>query len=370
MHSLGRRRFLQYMALGTGAVVAGPTLLSACGGSDSDSSSATTAAGSGTTAAGGSATTSGAATSVGIQLSWLKTVEFAGYYLALDKGYYTDDNMKVDLVAGGPNAPQPEQSVAGGATQFGSPAFSNLVSAVKAGADLVCIGAQLQRNMTAFISLPDDPCPTLESMVGKKIGGSNPAFEEVYKNMFESAGLKADFTFVPTGADPTPLIEGAVDVYAGFMNNQPLTLKEKGYDPIVLPFQDIGIPWYTGNITMKRSYLEDNRDAVVKFLRGTIKGYELNMKDPAPGAELTVNEYGPDLGLTLKKETDSNVIYIASQQSDITKEKGLFWVDFDFIKGPVYEGLEKYGLTDLPDPEKYYDLSILEEVYDGKTTLL
>ena len=365
MQQIGRRRLLQYLTLGTGAVIAGPTLLAACGGGDDSSTSS--AATSGAT---GGATVGGGVTDVGIQLSWLKTVEFAGYYLALQNGYYEQEGMDVELLAGGPNAPAPEQSVAGGASEFGSVAFSNLVSAVKAGADLVCVGSQLQRNMNAFISLPDDPCPTLESMVGKKIGGSNPAFEEVYANMFESAGLPADFTFVPTGADPTPLIEGQVDVYAGFMNNQPLTLEEKGFQPIVLAFQDIGIPWYTGNITMERSFLEENRDAVVRFMRGTIKGFELNMVDPAPGAELTVTEYGTDLGLTLEKETKSNVIYIESQQSPVTEEKGLFWVDFDFIRGPVYEGLAKYGLSDLPDPEEYYDLSVLEEVYGGRTTLL
>jgi ABC-type nitrate/sulfonate/bicarbonate transport system substrate-binding protein len=276
----------------------------------------------------------------------------------------------VNLVAGGPNAPQPEQSILGGATQFGVPAFPNLVSAIKAGADLVAVGAQLQRNMTAFISLPENPVTKLEDLVGKKIGGSNPAQEEVYKNLLKSAGLSTDFTFVPTGSDPTPLTEGAVDVYVGFVNNQPLTLKEQGVETVILSYQDVGLPQYTGTLTVERSYLEKNRDIVKNFLRATVMGFELNAKDPAPGADLTVNKYSTDQGLTLAKETASNVIYIDAQSSDVTKAKGYYYMDTDFITSQIYPGLEKQGLTDLPDPEKWVDLSLLDEIYAGKTSLL
>lgn len=250
------------------------------------------------------------------------------------------------------------------------PAFSNLVSAVQAGAELVTVGAQLQRNMVAFISLPDDPVNKLEDIVGKKVGGSNPAQEEVYKNMLKAAGLPTDFTFVPTGADPSPLTEGAVDVYVGFMNNQPLTLKERGVETIVLPFQDVGVPWYTGSVTVSKKYLEEHRDVVKAFLKATVMGFELNAKDPAPGAKLTAEKYSTDQGLTVEKETASNVIYIESQSSDITKSKGFFYMDPDFISGPVYAGLQSYGLTDLPDPSTYVDMSLLDEIYAGKSSLL
>jgi hypothetical protein len=154
------------------------------------------------------------------------------------------------------------------------------------------------------------------------------------------------------------------------MNNQPLTLKERGIDSIVLPFQDVGVPWYTGSITCTKSYLEDNREVVKAFLKATVMGFELNAQDPAPGAELTANTYSTDQGLTVAKETESNVIYIESQSSELTKQKGFFYMDPEFIAGPVYDGLATYGLTDLPDPATYVDMSLLDEIYAGKTTLL
>ena len=366
---------MRQLLIGGGAMAVAPAILAACGSDDADDAAATTtAAASGGSAAATTAAASGSTpmqtTTVGIQLSWVKTVEFAGYFLADSNGYYAANGLKVNLVAGGPNAPQPEQSIIGGATEFGVPAFSNLASAVKAGAELVTVGAQLQRNMTAFISLPDDPVSSLADLVGKKIGGSNAAYEDVYKNMLKAAGLPTDFTFVPTGADPSPLTEGAVDVYVGFMNNQPLTLKERGIETVVLPFQDVGVPWYTGSITVSKKYLEEHRDTVKAFLEATVMGYELNAKDPAPGAELTVDTYSTDQGLTVEKETASNVIYIQSQSSDLTSSKGFFYMDPDFIAGDVYKGLETFGLTDLPDPATYVDMSLLDEIYGGKTTLL
>ncbi len=372
MDLMERRQFLRLLATG-GAAISLPGLLAACGGDDAPIATTGAPATTASTTTTAAPVVIQATTTVDLALSYLKTVEFAGYYLAIENGFYDEEGIALQLFPGGPNAPASEQQVASGNTNFGSVPTESLASAVKAGSDLVGIGAQLQSNMSAFMSLPSNPVRTMEDLVGKRIG-SGKAFEEIYRELFRTHGLPTgpdEFIYVPVGRDPTPLLEGQVDVFAGFMSNQALTIEEITGEPaVLLKQQDFGLPLYTGNITVRRSFLEENRDLVVSFLRGTIKGFELNLRDPVPGAVLTTEKYGADLGMTLAKETRANEIYIEASQSDLTREKGLFWVDLDFIRGPIYEGLKFFGLEDLPDPSTYWDLSVLEEIYGDTNHLL
>ena len=57
-------------------------------------------------------------------------------------------------------------------------------------------------------------------------------------------------------------------------------------------------------------------------------------------------------------------------QSDLTQEKGLYWMDLELLAGQMYDALRRGGRDELPDPESLVDLSVLEEVYTGKTSLL
>jgi len=119
-----------------------------------------------------------------------------------------------------------------------------------------------------------------------------------------------------------------------------------------------------------RKYIDKQREAIVGFLRGTIKGWEMNAKDPTLGAHLAVEQYGTDLGLKYDDELKKNEVQIPLTQSDLTKAKGLLWIDRDYIAGPIYEGLRAAGRTTLPPVEKFVDTSLLTDAYGGKTSLL
>jgi len=77
-------------------------------------------------------------TKVTLQLKWVTQAQFAGYYAAKAKGYYTQQGLDVSIKPGGPNI-IPEQVVAGGQAQFGIDWLSSLMTARDKGADLVNI---------------------------------------------------------------------------------------------------------------------------------------------------------------------------------------------------------------------------------------
>jgi ABC-type nitrate/sulfonate/bicarbonate transport system substrate-binding protein len=358
IHRIGRRTFITRSGalLGLAAL---PQLLAACGDDDDDDTTSGSGGGSGTT------------TSLAVQLNWIKNVEFAGFWLADAQGFYAEEGLDVDLIGGGPNAPEPVQTVAGDGAQIGiSSDLLTIFDAIAQGTDLVIFGAKLQSSPLGLLSLPDNPVNTAADIVGKRVGG--PEGDDLFIDAVLAAnGLPNDYTFVPTGYDPDPLVQGDCDVLSVYVTNQPITLQlVHGITGVAVTLSDMGLPSYADLLFAKRDWLAANTDTAVGFLRATIKGWELNAQDPAAAAQLTIDEYGQDLDLELEQQTLENEAQVQLVQSPLTAEKGIFYVSVDELGGPMYTALEATGRTDLPDAASVVDLSILEAAYDGATTLL
>jgi NitT/TauT family transport system substrate-binding protein len=103
--SLVRVRRFWWLAL---PVVVLALLAAGCGGDDEEAG--------GTTAA--ETTAEAAAADVTLQLKWVTQAQFAGYYAALEQGYYDDENLNVTIKPGGPDI-VPEQVVLGNQAEFG-----------------------------------------------------------------------------------------------------------------------------------------------------------------------------------------------------------------------------------------------------------
>lgn len=352
-----RRAFLgKSLVIGGASLLGGPTLLSACGGSSDDDS---TGAGSG----------SAELTKVSTVFSWVKNVEWAGFWVGDSEGYYADEGITNDFIGGGPNAPENVQVIEAGKAGIGLASDTlKIIDAAAEGADFVMFAAVLQESPVGFAWL-DPEIETIEDLVGKKIGGdaSSPSMIDA---CFDVNGIAKDYEFVSIGFDPAPLANGEVDAILCYVTNQASVLESQGLTVYTATLTDFGVPLYADALFAKRGYLDENHDLVVKFLRATIKGHEKNMADPVLGAKLATEEYGLELALEYDGQLIENEKQIKYWESDITQEKGILWMDKDYITGPIYTGIEATGRTELPDVDKLIDLTFLEEAYDGKTTLL
>jgi ABC-type nitrate/sulfonate/bicarbonate transport system substrate-binding protein len=309
----------------------------------------------------------GTGRSVPTQLGWLKDMEFAGIYVADRKGFFAEEGIDLRLLGGGPNATTVSQGVSGGSAVFGvGSQFGEIASAIKAGSNLVVLGAIQQRSLACIISLPARPIANIEALAHKRIGASNP---ELARAAFQGLGIP-DVQIVKVGGDISPLLVGEVDGYVGYMSNQVLALRSRDIASVVLPLEDIGLPAYGGLIVTARSTLERDRALVRGYLRAMIKGHELNMRDPSYGAQITVQHYAADQALDGATALAANKAYIEFESSPITQRMGLFWIDTQRVQGPIYSTLGASGLTDLPAPASYIDLSLLRELYAGRNSLL
>lgn len=350
-----RRQFLRTSLIVGGAAAIPSWVLAACGSSSGGGS-------------GGNLTT------MRYQLDWIKNSEFAGFYVADSEGYYKAEGITPKFLPGADVASH-EAVVAGGGAEVGTSSFlSRIVDAVNSGADLVVLGAGFQQSPIGLMSMSKNPVTTAKDILGKKIGLQEGATSEI-KLILQLNGLDPnDWTEVPVGYDPTPLLHGQVDAYYAYLTNQPLIFEDmglkEGKDFEVVSFQDLGWYQYGFLFITKRSYLDQNRDKALGFLRATIKGWERTIEDPKLGIELTMNTYGKNLGLKEHTETATLNAQLPLMQSDLTKEKGIYWMDLDLLAGKMYDALRKGGRTKLPDPDKLVDLSVLKDIYGDKNTLV
>ncbi|HEX2185209.1 MAG TPA: ABC transporter substrate-binding protein [Chloroflexota bacterium] len=345
--------------LGTGAAalgsVAGGMALAACG------------QGAGTGGAGPASGTPGAGGGprpVKVQFLWIKNVEFGGEWIADADGLYRQEGVQPEFLAGGPNVDGVAVVSAGGADVGLTGGFAELLDANAKGSDFVAFAASFQRSPGGILSLAQNPVNRPADLLKKRIGGQEGARIAV-NAVLKLNGLEQDYSWIPVGFDPQPLIEGACDAYTCYVTNQPLVLAEKNIPYAAVTYSDLGFVSYGNVFFAKRAVLKEKRDTIVRYLRATIMGWELNARDPAKAARLAVEKYGRDLGLSLSQQIEQNKAQLALIESDVTKAKGLFWMDAERISGPIYKALEATGRTRLPKVEDFVDFSILQDAYGG-----
>lgn len=89
-------------------------------------------------------------TDISIQLKWLPQAQFMGYYVALDKGYYSDVGLNVTIVPGGGDIGE-TTAVYNGTVDFGVTWVSNLIAADAAGMDLLEVAQVYQRSSLVLV---------------------------------------------------------------------------------------------------------------------------------------------------------------------------------------------------------------------------
>jgi ABC-type nitrate/sulfonate/bicarbonate transport system substrate-binding protein len=372
-----RRRLLRGGATTVGALAAA-RFLAACGGDDSGASttaapvttgaSATTGPGAATTAA------AGELQSTRVGLAWIPNFEYVGQMLGVENGYYAEGGVDVDLVPGGPNAPDTLVSLAAGDIDIADVAtLSYLIDAVSKGNEFVAVGAQYQQAPGGILSLAARPVLKPADLIGSKFLGQE-GVERSIDAVLKVNHLEGDYEFIKASFTPDPLLEGQGDAYSCYIFNQPIALEQQGLKPGVdyftVTWAELGLPSYGDLFVTTRSFLEEHRDIVVGFMHGTIKGWETNKLDPSVGPKLAAEKYGADLGLVLENEVRSNELQIPLLESDLTATSGLFRIDPELLGGAMYEALTASGVTDLPPVDSIIDLTVLDEVFGDSNTLL
>ncbi|MBD3779329.1 MAG: ABC transporter substrate-binding protein [Micrococcales bacterium] len=336
------------------AVAVAGLLLSACSGGDD--------------AAAGSGDDAGESfDAVSVQLSWLKNQQFAGEYLAVEDGLYTDAGFpEVTLTAGGSSATSAEAAVATGQAFVGLSSPLITAPAIQGGAELKIVGATYQRNPFALVSGADAPIAGPDDLAGKTVAVSDS--NTLVWNAFLAANDidPADVTTVPL-SDTSMLTTGQVDGFIGYTTTGAAALEAAGFPATEFLLADEGLPMVGEVLVTSQQAIDEQPEQVKAFLLATAEGWRAALDDPERAVDLTVNEYGKDQqydadAITLSFERQATLI-----ESDDTAANGLLTITDELQEGTI-ASLAYAGIDIAAD--ELFDLSLLDEVYAENPDLL
>ncbi len=300
-----------------------------------------------------------------MSLGWIPDVEYADLWVALERRYIAEAGVKFTYLPGGPNAPQPVLEISAGEADFGDSDWLPFCDAIAQGNDFVILASLFPVTPVGLISLPSRPVHSAADLPGKRFLVQGPNERAMLQALFRINGLKEDYSMVPVGFSPEPLMQGAGDAYFCFVTNQPQSLARmglrQGTDFIVTRLYDLGYRVCTSLLAIERKTLQRRRGEMVRFLSALLRGHAANTADPAYGARLAVDRFGADLGLDLEQQTTLNRLQLALETEPGSKIP--FWFSEATFAGPMYEVTRMSGRPPLPPPARLRDMSLLEEAY-------
>jgi len=272
----------------------------ACGGDDGGSSEAPSTE--------APATECAETTPVKLQLQWFIQAQFAGYFAAIDQGYYAAQCLDVTIVEGGVDI-VPQQQLADGAVDFALSWVPKALASREAGADIVNIAQVFQRSGTLQVSFKDAGITSPADFAGKKIGNWG------YGNEFEifaaltKAGLDpaADVELVQQQFDMAALLAGDIDAAEAMTYNEYAQVLEavnpdtgKLYtadDFNVVSYEDEGVGMLQDAIWASGARLADEayRATAVKFVAASLQGWAYCRDNAQSCADIVVSK-GSKLG--------------------------------------------------------------------------
>ena len=305
----------------------------ACG-SDSTSSSATTAA-AGTAApaataaptateapaatsaptateAAGTGTECATPTPVKLQLQWVTQAQFAGYFAAIDQGFYKDQCLDVTILEGAVDI-VPQTVLANGDADFAIAWVPKALASREAGANIVDIAQVFQRSGTLQVSFKDKGITSSANFAGKKIGNWGFGNEfEVFAAMTKNGIDPASVDNVAQQFDMVGLLEGDIDAAEAMTYNEYAQVLEainpatsKLYTPDdfnVISYESEGVGMLQDAIWADGTRLSDPayNDTAVKFVAASLQGWAY-CRDNGDACAQLVTSKNSILGLTHQK---------------------------------------------------------------------
>ncbi|TRX02656.1 EAL domain-containing protein [Candidatus Methylobacter oryzae] len=233
---------------------------------------------------------SASAEPIHLQLRWHHQFQFAGYYAALEKGYYKDAGLDVVIHEGTPNN-KPVQEVLQGHAQYGE-ANSELLLERLRGAPVVALAAIYQHSPSVLIVRKDAGIFSPDDLVGKKIMLMDQTVDTDFIAMFNNEGIDASLLhIIPSSYEISDLVNGKVDAFNSYLSNEPYFLKQQGIEFTVLNPRNYGVDFYSDILFTTEDELKRHPERVKAFRQASLEGWYYAMNHPQEIIDLLVNKY-------------------------------------------------------------------------------
>lgn len=239
---------------------------------------------------GGGSSSPASATKLTVGLGYIPSVQFAPFYLASQKGYYTAEHLDVTFQ----NAIDADlvPKVGSGQVDIGLSDGTSVIPAVSQGVPIKYVATVYGKFPSIVFAKASSGITTAADLKGKKIGipGKYGSSWVMLQALLGSAGLTpADVTISEYNdfGQGAALAQGAIDAATGFVNNEPVQLELSGTKASVLTIDQI-TPLPGPGLIAGTSTISSKRDAVAAFVRATLKAMNEIAANPSAGLDAAI----------------------------------------------------------------------------------
>lgn len=226
--------------------------------------------------------------SVVLQLNWKHQFQFAGYYAAIEMGYYRAAGLEVTL-AEAEETRDPVAAVLEGKAQFGV-AASELALLRGQGKPVVALATILQHSPLAVLARRASGIDTLHDLVGKRIM-LMPHEAELFAYLRQEGVPLDKLIQLPHSFNPEDLIQGRVDAVSGYVTDEPFLLQQAGTQYSRFTPRASGIDFYGDTLFTAEQELKAHPDRARAFREASLRGWQYAMLHPDEIADLILARY-------------------------------------------------------------------------------
>jgi NitT/TauT family transport system substrate-binding protein len=244
-----------------------------------------------------------AADDIALQLKWVTQAQFAGYFVAKDKGFYEEEGLNVEIKPGGPDI-APEQVIAGGGADVIVDWMGGALAAREKGVGLVNIAQPFKKAGMELVCPADGPVKTEADFKGHTLGvwfygNEYPFFAWMNKIGLSTDGGPDGVTVLKQSFDVQPLIQKQADCISVMTYNEYWQLIDAGYKPedlIVFNYSEMGNDLLEDGLYVLEGDLADPafKDKMVRFVRASMKGWNYAVANPDEAAGIVMDNGGQD----------------------------------------------------------------------------
>ena len=244
------------------------------------------------------ATAAHAADEVKLQLQWVTQAQFAGYYVALDKGYYDAENLDVTILPGGPDI-APPQVLAGGGADAMLNWMPSALAARERGLPVVNIAQPFKTSGLMLTCWKDTGITTPADFKGKTIGVWFFGNEYPFLSWMSQEGISTDggadgVTVLRQGFNVDPLLQRQADCISTMTYNEYGQVLDAGVSEdelVTFKYENQGVATLEDGMYVLEDNLKDPAfaDKMVRFVRASMKGWKYAEANPGEAAEIVLD---------------------------------------------------------------------------------
>ncbi len=245
-----------------------------------------------------SASAAQASDEVTLQLKWVTQAQFAGYYVAEDKGFYDEEDLDVTIKPGGPDI-APGQVIAGGGADVVIDWMPSALAARENGLPLVNIAQPFKSSGMMLTCRKDSGIKSPEDFRGKTLGVWFFGNEYPFLSWMSQLGIPTDGSangveVLKQGFNVDPILQGQAACVSTMTYNEYWQIIDAGLsadDLVVFKYAEQGVATQEDGLYVLEENLNDPAfvDKMVRFVRASMKGWKWAEANPEAAAEIVLD---------------------------------------------------------------------------------